>query len=222
LHESTEFGGQALEAGRLPRDGFYRRMGKRIFDVVMVLLMLPLLAPVILVLALLAGRGRLGFFGHERVGRGGALFNCWKIRSMVPDAEERLAAHLAADPAAAAEWEETFKLRNDPRITRFGNFLRRTSLDELPQIWNVLKGEMSFVGPRPVVAQELERYGASAPAYLALRPGVTGMWQVSGRNDISYAERVQMDAIYGRRLGLVLDMKLMVQTVGAVFARTGC
>ncbi len=202
--------------------GHYGAFGKRVFDVVFALVLLPFLVPVIGVLWLSVRRdGGPGFFGHERIGRDGVAFRCWKLRTMVVDAEARLCAHLAADPEAAAEWAREHKLSNDPRVTRWGRFLRRTSLDELPQIWNVLRGEMSFVGPRPVVLAELDRYGPHRAAYCALRPGITGLWQVSGRNDVSYAERVQLDASYARSCGLWRDLEIILRTAHAVLGATG-
>ena len=141
---------------------------------------------------------------------------------MVPDAEARLDQYLSGNPAAAAEWRRFRKLTDDPRITRIGDFLRRTSLDELPQIWNVLRGDMSFVGPRPVMQDELdEHYGAARAAYCASRPGITGLWQVSGRNDLSYAERVELDVDYTRRAGLGLDVWIILRTAGVVVRPTG-
>lgn len=165
--------------------------------------------------------GGPGFFGHRRIGRNGEVFRCWKIRTMVVDAEARLAEHLASDPEAAAEWERDHKLRDDPRITRLGAFLRATSLDELPQIWNVLKGEMSFVGPRPVVRDEMRKYGAARTAYLAMKPGITGLWQVSGRNDVSYDERVAMDVEYVSSVSLLTDVRLILLTGLSIVDRTG-
>jgi lipopolysaccharide/colanic/teichoic acid biosynthesis glycosyltransferase len=202
--------------------GFYARTGKRAFDIGFVLLLLPVLVPVILVLwsAVRCDDGA-GFFGHARIGRNGKPFRCWKLRSMVPDAEARLQAHLDADPAAAAEWRRSHKLADDPRVSRLGRVLRKTSLDELPQIWNVLKGEMSFVGPRPIVTRELARYGSSAPAYLAQKPGITGLWQVSGRNDISYDERVALDVAYLTRRSFLKDLKIIAKTGLAVIGTTG-
>ncbi|PSK82498.1 lipopolysaccharide/colanic/teichoic acid biosynthesis glycosyltransferase [Limimaricola soesokkakensis] len=201
----------------------YNRFAKRLLDLVLVAILLVPLLPVIGTLYLLVRReGGPGFFGHERVGRNGVTFKCWKIRTMVPDAEARLAALLASDPEARAEWERDHKLRDDPRVTRLGALLRKTSLDELPQIWNVLKGEMSLIGPRPVTEAELSRYGHQSWVYLSLRPGVTGLWQVSGRNDIAYDERVALDARYLERLSMPLDLKILIQTVGAVLNRTGC
>lgn len=206
-----------------PQQGRYLRMGKRIFDLTLILLSLPITLPVIAIMALLVMRdGASPFFGHKRIGRDGQEFYCWKLRSMVPDSAERLRAHLAANPAAKAEWEANFKLDDDPRITRIGNFLRKSSLDELPQILNILRGEMSCVGPRPVTAIELERYGKKGSlAYKAMRPGLTGLWQVSGRNDVSYAERVNLDIRYARRCSLKLDLYITWRTLHAVLARTG-
>jgi len=208
---------------RAPTDkGFYGNGGKRIFDLALAVLLLPLIAPVIAALWLLVRRdGGPGFFGHSRIGRNGQVFKCWKVRTMVMGAEERLQAYLAANPAAAAEWARDHKLTNDPRITRFGNFLRKTSLDELPQIWNVLKGEMSFVGPRPIVHAELSKYGADLGAYLSQKPGITGLWQVSGRNDVSYVERVAMDVDYSLRGSLIFDMELILRTGVSVLGKTG-
>ncbi|MWD28434.1 sugar transferase [Aquicoccus sp. SCR17] len=217
----TSIDEHVLPAG-LGRRGRYRGIAKRAVDLLLCLLMLPAVGPVILILyAIVRAEGGPGFFGHRRVGRNGATFRCWKIRTMVPDAQARLDELLARDPAARREWESEYKLRDDPRVTRLGLFLRRTSLDELPQIWNVLRGEMSLVGPRPVTAPELERYGASRRAYLAVRPGVTGLWQVSGRNDLSYDERVRLDVAYHDGLSFLSDMRILCRTAGAVLRRTG-
>lgn len=201
---------------------FYPARGKRALDVVFVLLSLPLIAPVIALVALFVMRdGASAFFGHTRVGRDGKSFRCWKIRTMVPDAEARLEAYLAANPVARREWNENFKLDHDPRITKLGHILRKMSLDELPQLWNILRGEMSIVGPRPVTAKELVRYGAAEHSYCALRPGLTGPWQVSGRNNLSYDERIALDVNYARSLGLWLDIGIILRTVKAVVLRTG-
>ncbi|SDG96383.1 sugar transferase [Alloyangia pacifica] len=200
----------------------YRDLSKRLLDIVLAVLMLPALLPVIAVLyCAVRLEGGPGFFGHERVGQNGQLFKCWKIRTMVPDAKARLEHLLATDPDARIEWERDQKLRNDPRVTNFGSFLRRSSLDELPQIWNVLKGEMSLIGPRPVTKPELERYAEHRWIYLALRPGITGLWQVSGRNDLTYEERVQLDAVYYGSLSPREDAKILWRTVKSVLLRTG-
>lgn len=202
--------------------GFYAKIGKRFFDLGLAVLLLPVLAPVIFALWLVVRRdGGAGFFGHTRVGRGGKPFKCWKLRSMVVDAEAKLQAYLDANPEAAAEWARDHKLTNDPRINRLGHILRKTSLDELPQIWNVLKGEMSFVGPRPIVTKELPKYGSSVPAYLAQKPGITGLWQVSGRNDISYDERVALDVAYLSRRSFPRDLQIIAKTGMAVLGTTG-
>jgi exopolysaccharide production protein ExoY len=205
-----------------PRSGIYAAFGKRVCDLVFAFALLPILVPVI---AILWGLTRLdggpGFFGHKRVGKDRRQFSCWKIRTMVPDAEAKLKQYLSENPDAMAQWQRDFKLDNDPRITRLGNFLRKTSLDELPQIWNVIRGEMSFVGPRPVVQDELLRYGEAEKYYLSVRPGITGLWQVSGRNDISYADRVRMDRIYASRYSMLQDTKIIAKTATVVLFPTG-
>jgi lipopolysaccharide/colanic/teichoic acid biosynthesis glycosyltransferase len=200
----------------------YRRAGKRAMDLLLAFAVLPIAAPVIAILwTITAMDGGNGFFGHKRIGRQGKVFRCWKIRTMVVDAETRLREHLERDPEAAEEWARNRKLTNDPRITRFGDFLRRTSLDELPQIWNVIKGDMSFVGPRPVVRTELHKYGEFRPVYLSMKPGVTGLWQVSGRNEVSYSDRVQFDLDYSSQLSLLTDIRLIFMTGLTILAGTG-
>ncbi|MCU0906122.1 MAG: sugar transferase [Rhodobacteraceae bacterium] len=209
------------DAARL-QPSFYVRHGKRAFDITLAILLLPLLAPVIAVLWVLVRRdGGPGFFGHARVGQDGRAFRCWKLRSMVHNAQDKLREHLEANPEAALEWARDQKLSNDPRITWVGRLLRRTSLDELPQIWNVLRGEMSFVGPRPVTRFELHRYGVRRSAYLAMKPGITGLWQVSGRNDVSYESRVAMDVAYLKDMRMQQDITLILRTIGAVLGCTG-
>lgn len=204
------------------RQGFYAKCGKRAFDLILAILLLPLIVPALMALWLLARRdGGPGFFGHTRIGRNGQAFKCWKVRTMVMGAEDKLQSYLADNPSAATEWARDHKLTNDPRITQIGAFLRRTSLDELPQIWNVLTGEMSFVGPRPIVQSELPKYGAAAATYLSQKPGITGLWQVSGRNDVTYTERVAMDVDYSLRGSLLLDIKLVLRTGASVFGGTG-
>ncbi len=160
-------------------------------------------------------------FKHTRIGKDGKPFPCYKFRSMCVDAKEKLADLLEKDPEARAEWERDFKLKNDPRITKSGAFLRKTSLDELPQIFNVLRGEMSLVGPRPIIQEELERYGEHAADYLMVKPGITGMWQVSGRSDIDYAERVMLDSWYVRNWSVWLDILLLWRTVKVVASKKG-
>ncbi|EDQ03422.1 Undecaprenyl phosphate N,N'-diacetylbacillosamine 1-phosphate transferase (plasmid) [Sulfitobacter indolifex] len=200
----------------------YPQVLKRLFDIVISIIILPILVPIIAALYILVrAPGGPGFFGHQRIGKGGKVFRCWKLRTMVPNAEKRLQALLDRDPEARAEWEQDRKLRNDPRITKFGNFLRKSSLDELPQILNVLKGEMSLIGPRPVTADELAKYGPHRSIYLAMRPGVTGLWQVSGRNGVSYAARVLLDRRYFEEMSLSMDVYILLRTAGAVLSRTG-
>ncbi|WP_321963057.1 sugar transferase [Paraburkholderia sp. J7] len=190
---------------------------KRTFDLVVASLLLVILSPVFLLIALLIVRdGGPAIFGHLRVGREGKLFRCLKFRSMVPDADIVLQTLLARDPVARAEWEREHKLKNDVRITAVGQFLRRTSLDELPQLLNVLRGEMSLVGPRPIVTDELARYGQDATYYLAVKPGMTGLWQVSGRNDTDYPTRVSLDVTYIRNWTFLVDLRILLKTVDVV------
>lgn len=200
----------------------YLGLPKRVFDIVVSLILLPAFF-VLIVLLYIPTRldGGPGFFGHLRVGRDGRMFRCWKLRTMVPNAEARLKRHLDDNPEDAREWAECFKLRRDPRVTRLGRILRATSLDELPQIWNVLAGDMSLVGPRPVTVKELENYGDNVAAYKALRPGVTGVWQVSGRNDVSYEGRVRMDAEYGASASLWGDIRIVLKTAIVMLRKTG-
>lgn len=195
----------------------------RVIDVVVCLVALAILLPfaVIAAVAIKLQDGGPILFGHMRIGRDGRLFRCWKFRSMVVNAEQRLAALLARDPAARAEWEADHKLRNDPRITWLGHFLRKSSIDELPQLINVLRGEMSLVGPRPVVQAEALRYGRYFRDYCAVRPGITGLWQVMGRNDVSYRRRVALDVAFVRSQSVSLYLTILILTVPAVFSRNG-
>ena len=198
-------------------------IAKRPLDIVGAGLGLVVLAPFFLIVAMMVrADGGPAFFAHQRVGRGGKLFGCLKFRSMVIDSQARLEDLLANDPAARAEWDATRKLKNDPRITRIGRFLRSTSLDELPQLINVLRGEMSLVGPRPVQEAEIDRYyGASAAHYMAVRPGITGLWQVSGRSETSYESRVALDVAYVSRPSLLADIAILLRTPVAVLSRRG-
>lgn len=195
---------------------------KRVFDVVgalgLIVLFLPLMA---VVYALIRLDGGPAVFAHARVGANGRRLKVLKFRTMVQDADTVLAELLARDAAARAEWERDFKLQNDPRITGVGRFLRRSSLDELPQLFNVLAGSMSLVGPRPIVHAEVSRYGAAIADYYRCKPGLTGLWQVSGRNDVSYAERVALDSLYVRSWSFWADIWLMFRTVGVVINRSG-
>lgn len=195
---------------------------KRCFDVVAAIALLLLLSPVFGAIALLVMRdGGPCVFGHTRVGRGGEKFKCLKFRTMVVNADAVLKDLLARDPAARAEWDRDFKLKNDIRVTKIGRFLRHTSLDELPQLWNVLRGEMSLVGPRPIIEAELERYGSDVRYYLAAKPGITGLWQVSGRNDIDYATRVALDVSYVSAWRFSTDLLILMKTVAVVLKGRG-
>jgi exopolysaccharide biosynthesis polyprenyl glycosylphosphotransferase len=196
---------------------------KRLMDVAVAGLGVVILSPLLLVLAALVkltSRGPV-LFGHRRLGEGGRPIRVYKFRSMVVDAEARLQDLLAADPALHAEYEATYKLRDDPRVTPLGRWLRRTSLDELPQLFNVLQGDLSLVGPRPIVADEIAKYGPAAAAILRVRPGVTGLWQVSGRSDLDYEERVRLDMDYITHWSLWLDLRILAATVPAVLRRKG-
>jgi lipopolysaccharide/colanic/teichoic acid biosynthesis glycosyltransferase len=203
--------------------GAMRPALKRAMDILGAALLLLACLPAFLIIAMLVRRdGGPVFYAHPRVGRGGTLFGCLKFRSMVVDSDKRLAALLESDPAARAEWEATRKLKRDPRVTGIGRFLRATSLDELPQLLNVLKGEMSLVGPRPVQQAELDQhYGAAAAEYASVRPGITGPWQVSGRNDVSYASRVALDVAYATTPSIWTDIRILLRTPVAVLARRG-
>ena len=198
----------------------YRAIGKRALDITAVLLASLFVLPVVGLLALLVAReGGKPFYTQDRVGKNGRIYKIWKLRSMVMDADARLEAHLAANPEARAEWNETQKLKDDPRITRFGALLRKSSMDELPQLWNVLTGDMSLVGPRPMMPCQMELYPGRA--YYDLRPGITGSWQVSARNASTFADRATFDTTYARDLSFMADTKLLIATVRVVLKGTG-
>ena len=199
------------------------RMVKRAMDVVGSFLGGLLLSPLLLLLALLIKLDSPGpiFYGHERIGQGGRRFKAWKFRSMVKDADRVLDNYLQEHPELREEWERDRKLKHDPRVTRIGRVLRRTSLDELPQLWNVFKGEMSLVGPRPIVQEELVKYGELGVFYLKVKPGMTGLWQVSGRSDTSYKERVELDVYYVRNWSIWLDLYILARTIWVVLFGKG-
>ncbi len=213
----------ARRDGRAPgrgRAGLYRRIGKRAFDLALVLIAAPAILAVLLPLVVaVACDGGPPFYTQMRVGRGGRLYRMWKLRSMVADADRLLAEHLAADPAAREEWHRSQKLSQDPRITAVGRVIRKTSLDELPQLWNVLRGDMSLVGPRPMMESQRGLY--QGRAYYRLRPGITGLWQVAARNQSSFAARASFDTLYDRRLSLRQDLTLLAATVAVVCRCTG-
>lgn len=199
-------------------------MIKTIFDFTLTLIGAICISPLLAYIAYRIKKEDPGplIFKHIRIGKDGKPFPCYKFRSMVVNSAEMLEKYLAENPAAKAEWERDFKLKNDPRITPIGKFLRRTSLDELPQIFNVLKGEMSLVGPRPVVQEELDKYyGDAVKEYCSIRPGITGLWQVSGRSDLDYTERVLLDQWYVKNRNLKLDIKILWQTIGVVLMKKG-
>ena len=196
---------------------------RAIFGVVFCILLLVAIFPLLtlIAVAIYAQDGGPVLFSHTRIGRHGRPFRCLKFRTMAVDAEQRLAAHLACEPEALNEWRMDHKLRDDPRITPIGAYLRRSSLDELPQILNVLRGEMNLVGPRPIVSDEIHRYGGRFKFYCQVKPGITGLWQVNGRNDVSYRRRVAMDTIYAKSRSLGGDLKILAMTLPAVLLRRG-
>jgi len=195
---------------------------KRIFDFAGASVALFFFVPTMIAIyvALLISGGS-PIFGHARIGKNGKPFRCYKFRSMVKNSDEVLAEYLIANPAAQREWDLTAKLTRDPRISRFGSFLRRSSLDELPQLFNVLKGDMSLVGPRPIVASEVGRYADRIEAYYRCKPGITGLWQVSGRNDVTYTRRVRLDTVYSRKRSMRLDVVILLRTIRAVASGRG-
>lgn len=198
----------------------YRKVFKRLMDVAFVLLALPIILPIVIVLAAcIAIDGGNPFYGQRRIGKDGRVFTMWKLRSMVPNADVLLEDYLARNTLARLEWQETQKLKDDPRITPFGQLLRKTSLDELPQLWNVLIGEMSLVGPRPMMPEQRELYPGQA--YFSLRPGLTGSWQVSERNASTFASRAEFDTSYAEDLTLRTDLGILYATVGVVVRATG-
>lgn len=191
---------------------------KRVFDFAIAATALLFFLPVFLTVALLIKLTDPGpvFYGHRRIGRHGERFSCLKFRTMAIDADERLAHILGADPKAAEEWETTQKLRNDPRVTKLGAFLRKSSLDELPQLWNVLRGDMSIIGPRPITRDELNRYGRDRRYYLLVRPGITGLWQVSGRSSAGYDKRIGYDRQYLEEWSWLGEFWILLMTIPAL------
>lgn len=196
---------------------------KRLIDIVGASAGLIFAAPFLLTAMVIIRRhdGGPAIFAQDRIGHGGKVFRCYKLRSMVVDSQQRLEHLLATDPEAKAEWEATQKLTNDPRITGLGRFLRKSSLDELPQLWNILMGDMSIVGPRPIVQNEISKYGTDFIYYTDVRPGLTGLWQVSGRSDTTYDERVALDVQYVREWSVVSDIKVIAKTIPAILASKG-
>lgn len=200
----------------------YRAGGKRVLETILIVLSLPFFVPIMLLCAAaLWLEGGNPFYRQIRLGRHGKRFSILKLRTMVRDADAVLEKYLASDPQMRSEWDEKQKLRHDPRVTRVGAALRSTSLDELPQLWNVLTGDMSLIGPRPMMPEQLPMYGAPGH-YFALRPGITGLWQISARNENSFGFRNQVDAEYDQQLSLFSDVAIIFKTVGVMLRRTGC
>ncbi len=204
--------------------GLYASFGKRVFDLIFLILIVPVALPLLILLVVVTGLfGGRPLYSQIRVGQDGRGFRCWKIRTMVRDADDALAEILAADPALAAEWSDKQKLACDPRVTRLGAFLRRTSLDELPQLWNVLNGTMSLVGPRPFMPDQRAMYnaGCADAAYYRMRPGLTGLWQISKRSQGTFAERAGYDAEYADCISLGTDIAILTRTATVVLRGTG-
>ncbi|WP_342078264.1 sugar transferase [Yoonia sp. SS1-5] len=198
----------------------YQSVVKRGFDTLCILLSLPFILPILIVVALLIARdGHSPLYSQKRIGLNGKVFKLWKLRTMVPNAELRLQELIKADPAVAREWNKDQKLKNDPRITKIGQFLRKTSIDELPQLWNVLRGDMSLVGPRPMMTDQKDLY--KGQAYYEMRPGLTGLWQISDRNNCTFAARASFDTKYHQQMSFVEDCRILVATVGVVVRGTG-
>ena len=211
---------QAFEQPALPASPYAG--AKRVLDVLGAIVLAVVFSPLMLAIAVLMRReGASIIYKHWRIGRNGQAFECLKFRTMVPNADQVLHQLLESNPVIKAEWVRDHKLRCDPRVTRLGRFLRRTSLDELPQLWNVMRGEMSLVGPRPVVREELLRYGRNVRSYLSAKPGITGLWQVKGRNDTDYRRRVVLDTYYVRNQNLLLDLYILLKTTRVVLGGSG-
>lgn len=224
LEHTTDFDAGAVVQPRKrekkQRVSFYRAYMKRVLDVALVLLSLPVVLPIIAIGVLLIMRdGHNPFYTQLRVGKGGTHFKMLKLRTMVPNAHALLSAHLATDQNAKAEWDATQKLKKDPRITSIGRILRKSSVDELPQLLNVLKGDMSLVGPRPMMVEQETLYNGEG--YYALRPGLTGLWQVSDRNECDFADRVKFDEVYDRVVSFPIDVAVILRTFTVVFRGTG-
>ena len=201
---------------------FSSRAMKRLFDILCSLCIIAVLSPLLIYISIKVRKdGGSSIYGHSRIGRNGKPFKCLKFRSMVINSGEVLEELLSVDEEAKLEWEATYKLKSDPRVTEIGKFLRRTSLDELPQLFNVLKGEMSLVGPRPIITEELERYSGEVDYYLLSKPGMTGLWQVSGRSDLEYSTRVYLDTWYVKNWSMWNDIAILFKTVQVVLKRDG-
>ena len=220
LSRDAELDGQIVHPA-LPAEGSpYRNGFKRILDTVVILAAAPVVLPMVLVIAMLVALdGRSPFYAQQRIGRDGRVFRMWKLRTMVPDAHQMLEEYLMTNAEARVEWNTTQKLKKDPRITRIGALLRKTSVDELPQLWNVLWGDMSLVGPRPMMVEQRDLYDGHG--YFRVRPGITGLWQVSDRNDCNFADRAYYDDQYNAELSFTGDLRIMFRTVGVMLRGTG-
>lgn len=220
--------GKEGDSGLLPfvrvepkKPSLYRRFGKRALDLTLVIGTAWFTLPIIAILALIVMvTGQSPFYVQKRIGVNGRTFRMWKLRTMLPNAEQRLREYLATNPEARAEWDSKQKLRNDPRVTPIGNWLRKSSMDELPQLFNVFNGTMSLVGPRPMMLDQKMQYTGSA--YYRLRPGITGTWQISDRNDCDFIGRVRYDEDYDREMSFASDIRILLRTVSVVIRGTGC
>jgi lipopolysaccharide/colanic/teichoic acid biosynthesis glycosyltransferase len=222
-HVSSFDAGVARGSAKGPSGFFRYRILKRALDIFLVILFSPILIPLLLLIAAAVRVSSPGpvFFSHRRIHSHAKFFTMWKFRTMCVNSAEVLENHLAAHPDARIEWHKTHKLKNDPRITRVGLFLRRASLDELPQLWNVFNGTMSLVGPRPIVAAEVEKYGDGFASYCAVKPGITGLWQVSGRSSTSYENRVNFDRTYASTWSFTGDLLILCKTLLSVANQDG-
>jgi Undecaprenyl-phosphate galactose phosphotransferase WbaP len=214
---------KAVHIAKPPAEMIQYRVVKRSMDLVLIALATPILLPILLVLAILVKLTSPGpvFFSHRRICQNGAFFSMWKFRTMCVNSSEVLEQYLEQHPEAQAEWSHSHKLQNDPRVTRVGRVMRRLSLDELPQIWNVITGRMTLVGPRPIVGAEVEKYGDCFHCYSCVKPGVTGLWQVSGRSTLSYDARVKLDCEYVKQWSLARDLKILAVTLRSVVNQEG-
>ncbi len=219
------FPGPAVGPEGLPgSQTFFRRYGKRAMDIALAVPLLLLVSPIIVlaVFAVLVTSGWPAFYGADRQANGGRQFRMWKLRTMVKDADEILVRWRETKPALAAKFEEEFKLEDDPRVTRLGRFLRKSSLDELPQLWNVIRGDMSLIGPRPITEEELAKYGEYAATLLSYRPGLTGRWQTNGRTETTYPDRIWSELEYCRSASLPGDVLILLKTLAIPFRYNGC
>jgi len=214
---------RSYRSNRLPSRFFRYRVVKRTLDIVLVLALTPILLPLMLLLSGVVWMSSPGpiFYSHRRIRRNGEFFSMWKFRTMCQNSAEVLEHYLASHPEARAEWNKSHKLKHDPRVTRVGSFMRRYSLDEIPQMWNVITGQMSLVGPRPIVAAEVEKYGDCFGCYCRVKPGLTGLWQVSGRSKLTYDERVALDCEYVERWSLTRDFVILSKTFMSVVNQDG-